>query len=120
VELNGLHFAPDNLGRNSLLKEVAHRLSGLKRETDTLTRLNDTMFVLLFENMPEKNHMDLIIKRYYDAMSAPFEIKGEKIKIELNIYVSTNTGASEAGENSKNVNIAGLSLTQAKKPEFGI
>jgi hypothetical protein len=74
------------------------------------------MFVLLFENMPEKNHMDLIIKRFYDAMSVPFETKGEKIKIEVNIYVST----SESGENPKNVNIAGLSLTQAKKPEFGI
>jgi hypothetical protein len=87
------------------------------------------MFVLLLENMPEKSHVDLIIKRLYNAMSAPFETKGQEIKIALNIYVSTSTGTSEASnaseidetdENSKNVNIAGLSLTQARKPAFEV
>jgi len=118
LELNGLQLAPDNLGRNSLLKDVTHRLNHIKRETDTLARLNDNMFVLLLENMPDKPHLDLITKRIHNAMSRPFETKGEEIKIELNIYVSTTTGTSEEGENPKNVNVAGLSLTQARRPKF--
>jgi two-component system CheB/CheR fusion protein len=118
LELNGLQFAPDILGCNSLIKEVAQRLIRIKRETDTLSRLNDNMFVLLFENMPDMLHVDLIIKRIHNAMSAPFEATGQKIKLELNIYVSSNTGTSETGENPKNVNIAGLSLTKARTPAF--
>jgi lipopolysaccharide/colanic/teichoic acid biosynthesis glycosyltransferase/GGDEF domain-containing protein len=118
VELNGLHLVPDNLGRNALYKDIACRLNLIKREIDTLARLNDNMFVLLFENMPAESHLDLIAKRIYDAMSKPFETKGQEIKIEPNVYISTNTGKCEAGENPKTVNIAGLSLTQAIKSEF--
>lgn len=118
VELNGLHLAPDNLGRNALFKDVAHRLNRIKREIDTLARFNDNMFVLLLENMPDKPHLDLITKRIYNAMSTPFEIKGQEIKIEPNIYMSSTDTyeeegeGEEEGEKPKNVNIAGLSLTQ--------
>jgi lipopolysaccharide/colanic/teichoic acid biosynthesis glycosyltransferase/GGDEF domain-containing protein len=120
VELNGLlHLAPDKLSRNSLFKDVAHRLNRIKRETDTLSRLNDNMLVLLLENMPDKPQLDLITKRIYDAMSKPFEIIGQEIKIEPNIYVSS-TDTYEEGETTENVNIAGLSLTQARKPEFAM
>lgn len=118
LELNGLQLAPDSLGRNSLLKEVAQRLTHIKRETDTLTRLNDNMFVLLLENMPDISQVDLITKRIHNAMAAPFETKGQKIKLELNIYVNSNTGTSETGENPKHVNIAGLSLTKARMPAY--
>ena len=126
IELNGLDLATDNLSRNSLLKSVAQRMTKIKRETDTLARLNDNMFVLLIEDMPDKPHVDLITKRFYDVMSMPFEIKGQEIKIELNIYVSSNTDTtetidmSEQGENPKNVNVAGLSLTQAKSSDFEV
>jgi two-component system CheB/CheR fusion protein len=118
IELNGLDLATDNLTRNSLLKCVAQRMNKIKRETDTLARLNNNMFVLLLENMPDKPQIDLITKRIYDAMATPFETKGQEIKIELNIYVSSTTGTSETGENPKNVNVAGLSLMQARKPAF--
>ncbi len=118
VELNGFHFSKDNLERNSLFKDVARRLNCIKREVDTLARFNDTMFVLLLENIPDKSNLDLITKRIYDAMSVPFETKGQEIKIEPNIYVSTHADTSVAGENQKTVNIAGLSLTQARKSEL--
>jgi len=118
IELSGLDLAPDNLSHNSLLKSIVQRINHIKRETDTLARLNDNMFVLLIENMLDKPCVDLITKRIYDAMSTPFETKGQEIKIEPNIYVSSSTGTNETGENPKSVNVAGLSLTQARKPAF--
>ncbi len=117
VELKGFHFSLDNLERNSLFKDVACRLNRIKREVDTLARFNDNMFILLLENVPNKSNLDLITKRIYDAMSAPFETKGQEIKIEPNIYVSSHADTSSE-KNPKTVNIAGISLTQARKPEF--
>lgn len=105
VELKGLQHAPDHLGRNSLLKDAARRLNHIKREIDTLARYNSDMFALLLENVPDKTQLDLIIERVNGAMSTPFEIKGEKIKIEPNIYVCICTGACGAAENPKNANI---------------
>jgi len=121
MELNGLHFEPGSLGYNFLLKEVAHRLNCIKRESDTLTRMNDNMFVLLLENMPENDlYMDRITKRIYDAISIPFEVKGDKINIEISIYINKKANANKIEENPKNVNIAGLSFTKAKSPESDI
>jgi diguanylate cyclase (GGDEF)-like protein len=105
VELTGLQHSPDNLGRNSLLKEAAYRLSHVKREIDTLTRFRGDTFALLFENVPDNNHLDLIVNRVVDAFSKPFEIKGQKIKVEPNIHVSICTGLCVASENPKNANI---------------
>ena len=51
-------------------------------------------------------------------MSAPFETTGQKIKLELNIYVSSSTGNNEIVESPENVNVGGLALTQARKPTF--
>jgi len=120
VELKGFHFSKDNLERNSLFKDVAYRLNRIKREIDTLARFNDTMFVLLLENIPNKSNLDLITKRIYDALSVPFETKGQEIRIEPNIYVSTHGDSSVTEESPKTVNIAGLSLTQARKSEIQV
>jgi hypothetical protein len=68
--------------------------------------------------MPDMPHIDLITKRIHNAMSAPFETAGQKIKLELNIYVSSSTGSNEIVESPENVNVGGLSLTQARKPTF--
>jgi GGDEF domain-containing protein len=105
VELIGLQLSPDNLGRNSLLKDAAHRLNHIKREIDTLTRFSDDKFALLLENVPDNTQLDLIVERVVGVMSTPFEIKGQKIKIEPNIYLCNCTGMCEADENLKNANI---------------
>jgi diguanylate cyclase (GGDEF)-like protein len=105
VELKGLQSATDNLGYNSLFKDVANRLNHTKREVDTLARFNDDTFALLLENVLDKPQLDLIIKRISGAMFTPFEIKGQKIKIDHNIYAGICTGMCRAVENPKNANI---------------
>jgi diguanylate cyclase (GGDEF)-like protein len=105
VVLKGLHLLPDDLGRNSLLKDVAYRLNHTKREVDTLARFNDNTFALLLENVPDKSHLNLILKRISGALSTPYINKGQEIKIESNIYVSICTGSCEAAKNPKSANI---------------
>jgi len=117
MELKGLHSAPDNLSRNSLLKRVAERLNNIKRETDTLARLNENIFVLLLENIPDNLQVDIISTRLNNAMSTPFDVNGKQIKIDINIYLSTDTGASESGIEPQILNIAGLSLIKVGKSE---
>jgi hypothetical protein len=93
------------LGRNYLLKDAAHRLNYTRREIDTLARLKDRVFVLLLENVTSQPQLDLITNRFSSALSTPFEIKGQKIDIEPNIYVHICTGLCQAAENPKNANI---------------
>jgi diguanylate cyclase (GGDEF)-like protein len=104
VELKGLQFATDNMVRNALLKEAAHRLNHLKREIDTLARCNENMFALLLENVSDKAQLDLITDRIGSAMSKPFEIWGQKIDIEPRIHVNICTGICGSDENSKTKN----------------
>jgi diguanylate cyclase (GGDEF)-like protein len=105
VVLKRFPFAPDNLVRNSQIKEIANRLIHTKREVDILSRFNDDMFALLLENVPDETRLDLIIKRISDSLSKPFEINGQEIKIEANIFVSMCTNTCEAAENPNNLNI---------------
>ena len=105
IQLKGLDHGLDNLGRNTLIKEGATRLNYTKRETDTLAYVNGNLFALLLENVPDKTQSDLIIKRVYDAISLPFKIKGQDIKIEPDIFVSICTGACGAAKDPKKANI---------------
>jgi two-component system CheB/CheR fusion protein len=105
VELKGLQLAPDDLGRNSLIKAVANRLKHTKRDVDTLARFSDNMFTFLLENVSNKSQLDLIVKRISGVLSTPFEIKGQEILIETNINVSICTDACGAAENPSTANI---------------
>jgi diguanylate cyclase (GGDEF)-like protein len=106
VEIKGLQLIPDVLDRNSLLKEIANRLNRTKREIDTLARFNDDMFALLLENVPNRTHLDIIIKRMSDALSLSFKFKGKEILIEYKNYVSLcNDNNCEASKNPENTNI---------------
>jgi len=105
VELKGLDLIPDMMDRNSLIKEIADRLNHTKREVDTLARFHDDMFALLLENVPNRTHLDLIIKRMSDALSLSLKLKGKEIRIEHNIYVSLCNDNCEAAKNPENANI---------------
>ena len=105
VELDGPRPASDDLDRNSLLKAVANRLKPTKREVDTLARVSNNLFALLLENVSDTTQLDLIVKRISGVLSTPFEIKGQEIIIEPNIFGGICTGACVAAENPKNADI---------------
>jgi hypothetical protein len=64
------------------------------------------MFALLLENVPNRTHLDIIIKRMSDALSLSFKFKGKEIIIEYKNYVSLcNDNNCEASKNPENTNI---------------
>lgn len=105
VELEGLHQVKDDIARNALLKEVALRLNRTKREVDSLARFSEHSFALLIENVPERPQIDLVIQRVSDALSQPFEIKGQEIKVKPLIHMGICKGGCEAAQNPTWMNI---------------
>ena len=82
-----------------VLKGLVRRLSGCKRESDTLARFGFDKFALLLENIPGDMEMEVITQRVIVAMLEPFDVNGNKLLMSPKIGVcicQTTCGAFDA------------------------
>ncbi|WP_081919177.1 bifunctional diguanylate cyclase/phosphodiesterase [Acidithiobacillus ferrivorans] len=70
---------------DDLLKEMARRLQGAVRRTDTVARLGGDEFVLLLENLRDVDELDQVLARLQTASAQPFNIKGEMVRIQASL-----------------------------------
>lgn len=76
------HFNGDRL-----LKQVAMRLSGVTRESDTLARLGGDEFAILFPKIAAEDDIHVVAKKIQNSLLSPFVIEG------LNLDVQASLGA---------------------------
>jgi diguanylate cyclase (GGDEF)-like protein len=62
-----------------VIKETAEKLGHYKRESDTLARVEDYEFAMIFENIPDRNTIEMIKNRMYDWLSTPFRINEKNV-----------------------------------------
>jgi diguanylate cyclase (GGDEF)-like protein/PAS domain S-box-containing protein len=80
VDLDGFKYVNDTHGHGAgdeVLKEVARRLKGCVRSTDTTSRLGGDEFVILLEGEVEQDTPALVGRRILDAMRAPFHFSAD-------------------------------------------
>ena len=70
---------------DDLLKEMARRLQGAVRRTDTVVRLGGDEFVLLLEGLRDMDELDQVLARLQAASAQPFNIKGEMVSIQASL-----------------------------------
>jgi diguanylate cyclase (GGDEF)-like protein len=90
IDLNGLDSLNGSSGpktEEDLLKAVALRLKGSKRESDTLARVKEHQFALLLENVPDESAAEIIIKRTMTLMTDPFLVRGREISVTADIGI---------------------------------
>lgn len=90
IDLNGMDTLNGTHGlrmEEELLKAVAVRLKGSKRESDTLARVKDHQFALLLENVPDESAAETIIKRTMTLMTEPFLVRGREIPLNADIGI---------------------------------
>ncbi|MHB1478148.1 MAG: bifunctional diguanylate cyclase/phosphodiesterase [Acidithiobacillus ferrooxidans] len=84
LDLDAFKLVNDRYGHaagDDLLKEMAHRLQGALRRTDTVARLGGDEFVLLLEGLRGVDQLDQVLARLQTAIAQPFLIQGKEISL---------------------------------------
>jgi diguanylate cyclase (GGDEF)-like protein len=91
VNLDRFKHVNDTLGHEAgdlLLQLVARRLYDCLRETDTLARQGGDEFVVLMDEVLDRERITGVSQRILDAMAEPFVIEGQEIHITASIGIS--------------------------------
>jgi diguanylate cyclase (GGDEF)-like protein/PAS domain S-box-containing protein len=91
IDLDGFKQVNDKLGHragDAVLCEVAKRLLGVVRETDTLARLGGDEFVILLDTEVINETVELLGQRILAALAAPFEIGNAQAAVGASIGVA--------------------------------
>jgi len=92
IDLDRFKVINDTLGHeagDTLLCEVAERLKGQLRVTDTVARLGGDEFVVLIENVTDPVFIGSLARKLIEALTASFSLSGGEYNVTASIGVST-------------------------------
>ena len=91
VDLDRFKHVNDTLGHeagDALIQVAARRLYDCLRETDTMARQGGDEFVVLMDELPDREPVIGVSQRILDAMVQPFVIDGQEIHVTASIGIS--------------------------------
>jgi diguanylate cyclase (GGDEF)-like protein len=92
LDLDRFKQINDTLGHEAgdqLLKEVATRLKGCVRDSDTVARLGGDEFVVLLPQLEDEKHAGLVAQKILNAAARPFNLMGQEFRVTASIGIST-------------------------------
>ena len=95
VDLDQFKFVNDTLGHRAgdlLLQEVAERLLGAVRETDTVARLGGDEFVLVLAERPDGALSTTVVQRIMEAVAQPITIEQHEFFLTSSVGVAVYPG----------------------------
>ncbi|MHB8509691.1 MAG: putative bifunctional diguanylate cyclase/phosphodiesterase, partial [Candidatus Dormibacteria bacterium] len=110
IDLDGFKYVNDSLGHTEgdrLLVDVAARIRGCLRASDTAARLGGDEFAVLVEDSDDDEDATQVADRILAAVGAPFEISGKQLHVTASIGVASSTlGEEAAAELLRNADLA--------------
>jgi diguanylate cyclase (GGDEF)-like protein len=91
IDLDGFKDINDTLGHNAgdrLLQEVAKRLKGSLRESDTVARLGGDEFVVMLPEFSADEDITAVAHKILHATAKPFTLLGHGVQVTASIGVS--------------------------------
>ena len=91
VDLDRFKTVNDTLGHDAgdkLLQITAQRLYDCLRETDTMARQGGDEFVVLMDELTDREPITRVSQRILDVVAQPFAIEGQEIHITASIGIS--------------------------------
>ena len=91
IDLDNFKPINDRWGHSagdSLLIEVARRLTHCLRQDDTVSRLGGDEFVILIGDLPDIGECNQTLQRVTDALATPFQIENEAASVSASIGVT--------------------------------
>jgi diguanylate cyclase (GGDEF)-like protein len=92
LDLDGFKQINDTLGHEAgdlLLKEVATRLRGCVRLSDTVARLGGDEFVVLLPELQDERYAAIVAPKILAAVAKPFGLMGQEYRVTASIGIST-------------------------------
>ncbi len=90
-DLDRFKVVNDSFGHRAgdeLIKEVAHRLAGVARGTDTVGRLGGDEFLLIMDRLAKREDAEQIAHRAVEALQVPIKLGGVDIHTSASIGVA--------------------------------
>jgi diguanylate cyclase (GGDEF)-like protein len=90
IDLDGFKNVNDSLGHDAgdeLIVEMANRLRGIVRSSDTLARLGGDEFAVLLED-PRTKLADFFADRVLEAIGLPIRLRGQEIFVGASVGVA--------------------------------
>lgn len=91
LDLDRFKQVNDTLGHpigDELIRQFANRVTGLIRDTDTLSRVGGDEFTVIINGVPSGSPVEALCTRIIDAVNQPFDIDGSHISIGVSIGVA--------------------------------
>jgi diguanylate cyclase (GGDEF)-like protein len=92
LDLDRFKQINDTLGHEAgdqLLKEVAGRLKGCVRDSDTVARLGGDEFVVLLPELEDEKYAGIVAQKILAAAARPFTLMGQEFRVTASIGIST-------------------------------
>ncbi len=92
LDLDGFKRVNDSLGHargDALLRDVAQRLMGAVRPSDTIARLGGDEFAVLLGGLESASEVEVVAQRLLDALKAPFSAAGRVVHLSASVGVAT-------------------------------
>ena len=103
LDLDGFKRVNDSLGHargDALLRDVAQRLMGALRPSDTIARLGGDEFAVLLAGLVRPDEVEVVAQRLLDALKTPFSAAGRAVHLGASVGV--------ASARSRSVTVASL------------
>ncbi len=114
LDLDRFKMVNDTLGHpagDALICEVAGRLRGLVRSTDTVVRLGGDEFAIIQTDVTSQGAITTLCSHVIASIAEPIEVFGSNTSVGISIGVATSDMGSDASELLRKADIA---LYQAK------
>jgi diguanylate cyclase (GGDEF)-like protein len=122
LDLDRFKQINDSLGHEAgdqLLQEVAVRLRGCVRDSDTVARLGGDEFVVLLPQLGRGNDAALVAEKMLATVARPFTLMGQEFRVTVSIGISSypEDGVDEQTL-TKNADIAMYQAKEGGKNNF--
>ncbi len=117
LDLNGFKPVNDQYGHKAgddILKQVAHRLSAAMRASDRVARFGGDEFVVLAEDIKDKEDVCGIVGKVDEEIFRPFQLK-EAVKVTISTSIGVAIYPRDAEDMESLLRIADTAMYEAKK-----